>query len=127
MLVLCYTRGESKPYEPIEKICLCLSGGAFVLSFIAGPLMGLVATVISACIGGGPTLVKAWKDPKSESTVGWVLMLAATATNMCAIEEWTFKSGFLPVMVGTLQISIALPLVAHSLKTYAETLWVSRV
>lgn len=117
MLVLSMTRGAHIPFTRLEKACLGLSGVGILLWATTGsPLLALVASVSSACIGGIPTVIKAWEKPETESMSGWLLMFVATVFSSLAIQHWTFESGFLPIMVGALQISILLPLLANTLK-----------
>lgn len=118
MLGLCLTKGTRDPFTPMEKACLVLSGFGILLWAVTGsPLTALVASVTAACIGGIPTVVKAWKKPETESVSGWLLMFVATIVNSLAIPRWTFESGLLPISVGILQIAILLPLVAHGFRS----------
>lgn len=117
MLALCMTQGTHEAFTPMEKTCLALSGVGILLWATTGsPLLALVASVSAACIGGIPTVIKAWANPASEPMTGWLLMLTATVFSSLAIQSWTFESGFLPITVGILQISILLPLIPHALK-----------
>lgn len=116
MFFLSFTHGTRAPITPMEKTCVALSGFGILLWATTGsPILALVASVGSACIGGIPTLVKAWVRPKTEPMNGWLLMFVATIFSSLAIQRWTFESGFLPITVGIMQISILLPLTLHGL------------
>lgn len=117
MLPLSLKYGSKEPFTALEKTCLALSGFGIVLWGVTGsPLLALVASVSTVTIGGIPTVLKAWRDPASESLVGWLLMLSATASVSLAVQTWTFDSGFVPVTVGLFQLTIVLPLFGHALR-----------
>lgn len=120
MFYLAQTMGEKKPFSALEQFCLVLSGFGILLWTITGdPLLALEASVGAACIGGIPTILKAWSDPASEPMKGWMLMLTATALTALAIKEWTFESGLVPISVGILQLVVLSPLIIFAiLKKY---------
>ncbi len=122
MLALCMTRGSPEAFTPMEKTCFALSGVGILLWATTGsPILALVASVSAACIGGIPTVIKAWTKPESEPMTGWLLMFIATVFSSLAISHWTFESGFLPIIVGILQMSIFSPLVLSILKGHTTS------
>lgn len=117
MLPLSLKYGSKEPFTALEKTCLALSGlGILLWAATGSPLTALVASVTTVNIGGIPTVLKAWREPASESLVGWLLMLGATASVSLAVQTWTFESGFVPVTVGLFQTTIVLPLLSHALR-----------
>jgi hypothetical protein len=121
MCPLSYKYGSRDPFTPLERGCLILSGCGVVLWAVTGsPMTALVTSVATVTIGGIPTILKAWRDPESESASGWVLMLAATICVALAIQEWTFESGFVPVTVGIFQTVTLLPLLVHKFRPASD-------
>ncbi len=121
MLILSVTKGTPGAFTGLEKACLVLSGlGLLLWATTGSPRLALVAGVSAACIGGLPTVVKAWVKPWTETMSGWSLLTLGTVFSSLAIREWTFDSGLLPIVIGLFQLSVATPLVLHSLKGSAE-------
>jgi hypothetical protein len=122
MLILSVTKGTRGAFTGLEKASLVLSGLGILLWAITGaPRVALVASVSSVCIGGVPTLVKAWVKPWTETMSGWLLMILGTVFSSLAIQRWTFDSGFLPVVIGLFQLSVTLPLVLYTLNGSVRT------
>ena len=122
MLVLSLTKGTRGSFTGLEKASLVLSGLSVLLWAATGvPRLALVASVSAVCIGGVPTLVKAWVKPWTETMSGWLLMILGTVFSSLAIQRWTFDSGFLPVVIGLFQLSVTLPLVLYTLNVSVRT------
>ena len=122
MLILSLTKGTRGAFTGLEKACLVLSGlGILLWATTGAPRLTLVASVSALCIGGVPTVVKAWVKPWTETMSGWLLMILGTVFSSLAIQRWTFDSGFLPVVIGLFQLSIALPLVLYTLNGSVRT------
>src|SRR5258705_11672043 len=116
ILALSLTKGPRGAFTSLEKACLVLSGlGILLWATTGAPRLTLVASVSALCIGGIPTVVKAWVKPWTETMSGWLLMILGTVFSSLAIQRWTFNSGFLPVVIGLFQLSVALPLVLYTL------------
>jgi hypothetical protein len=117
MLILSLTKGTRGAFTRLEKACLVLSGlGILLWATTGSPRLALVASLSAVCLGGVPTIVKAWATPWTETMSGWLLMILGTVFTSLAIERWTFDSGFLPIVSGLFQSSVALPLVLYILK-----------
>ena len=122
ILILSLTKGTRGSFAGLEKACLVLSGLGILLWVTTGaPRVTLVASVSALCIGGVPTVSKAWVKPWTETMSGWLLMILGTVFSALAIERWTFDSGFLPVVIGLFQLSVALPLVLYTLNGSVRT------
>jgi hypothetical protein len=122
VLILSLTKGTRGAFTGLEKACLGLSGlGILLWAATGSPRLALVASVSAACIGGVPTVVKAWVKPWTETMSGWLLFILGTVFSSLAIQEWTFDSGFLPVAIGLVQLSVALPLVLYTLNGSVRT------
>jgi hypothetical protein len=116
ILVLSLTKGTRGGFTRLEKACLVLSGlGILLWATTGSPRLTLVASVSALCIGGIPTVVKAWTKPWTETMSGWLLMILGTVFSALAIQRWTFDAGFLPAVIGLFQLSVALPLVLYRL------------
>jgi hypothetical protein len=122
MLILSLTKGTRGAFTGLEKACLVLSGlGILLWATTGAPRLALVASVSAACIGGVPTVVKAWVKPWTETMSGWLLMILGTVFGSLAIQRWTFESGFLPIAMGLFQLSVALPQVLYTLNGSVRT------
>jgi hypothetical protein len=122
MLILSVTKGTRGTFTGLEKACLVLSGlGLLLWATTGSPRLALVASVSAACIGGVPTVVKAWVKPWTETLSGWLLLILGTVFSSLANREWTFDSGLLPVVIGLFQLSVATPLVVNTLKGSVRT------
>ena len=122
MLTLSLTKGTRGAFTGLEKACLVLSGlGILLWATTGAPRVTLVASVSALVIGGIPTVVKAWAKPWTETMSGWLLMILGTVFSALAIQRWTFDSGFLPVVIGLFQLSVALPLVLYTLNGAVRT------
>ena len=122
ILMLSLTKGTRGAFTGLEKACLVLSGVGIVLWATTGaPRLTLVASVSALCIGGIPTVVKAWVKPWTETMSGWLLMILGTVFSALAIQTWTFDSGFLPIVIGLFQLAVALPLVLYRLNGPVST------
>ena len=122
MLILSVTKGTRGAFTGLEKASLVLSGlGILLWAMTGAPRLALVASVSAVCIGGVPTLVKAWVKPWTETMSGWLLMILGTVFSSLAIQRWTFDSGFLPVVIGLFQLSVTLPLVLYTLNGSVRT------
>jgi len=62
-----------------------------------------------------PTVVKAWVKPWTETMSGWLLMILELSSVLWQFRSGRLDSGFLPVVIGLLQLSVALPLVLYTL------------
>jgi hypothetical protein len=117
MLILSLTKGTRGAFTGLEKACLVLSGlGILLWATTGAPRLALVASLGAVLIGGVPTVVKAWVKPWTETMSGWLLMILGTVFISLAIQGWTFDSGFLPIVSGLFQLSVALPLVLYRLR-----------
>jgi hypothetical protein len=122
VLILSLTKGTRGAFTGLEKACLGLSGLGILLWATTGSArLALVASVSASCIGGVPTVVKAWVKPWTETMSGWLLLILGTVFSSLAIQGWTFDSGVLPVAIGLFQLSVALPLVLYTLNGSVRT------
>ena len=122
ILILSLTKGTRGPFTRLEKACLALSGlGILLWATTGSPRLTLVASVSALCIGGVLTVVKAWVKPWTETMSGWLLMILGTVFSSLAIQRWTFDSGFLPIVIGLFQLSVALPLFMYTLDSSVKT------
>ena len=82
-----------KKYRPLDFICLALALGAIVLWQITkDPLIALWLSVAADFCAAVPTLVKAYRDPKSETPSAYLLVAlsaiaAAFATSLIDIPN----------------------------------------
>jgi len=86
--ILSLTKGTCGAFTGLEKACLILSGLGILLWVTTGaPRLALVASVSALCIGGLPTLVKAWVKPWTQTMSGWLLMFLGTVFSSLAVQR----------------------------------------
>ena len=96
----------------------CLLGaalGLFLWWYLKSPLSAVLICILLDFLGALPTLKKAYKDPKGEDRLTWLLFLLANLINLFAINQWTFAIAAYPIylVLICLLISLTLWLVNH--------------
>jgi hypothetical protein len=97
-------------WSKTDRVSLVVSISSLVLWWYTGnAFIALIANLLVYVTGYIPTIVKAWKDPKSESKSAWTLFLLGVVLNLIVVAIGT-DAGFavwlypivLVVTVGTL-------------------------
>jgi hypothetical protein len=88
----------TREFARMEAVCLVLSAlsvGAWIIFDSA--LVGLVMSLATHLIGAIPTLGRAWRDARTESTGFWSLFFAASALSLLASAGGTLEAAILPL------------------------------
>lgn len=74
----------------LDFLALGVAGIGVAVSFIAKePLAALIGVIVADFSGMILTILKVWKDPKSETTISWLLFATAGVFGLLTIKEWT--------------------------------------
>ncbi|MBI2474271.1 MAG: hypothetical protein HYV68_01080 [Candidatus Taylorbacteria bacterium] len=77
--VLCLRGYGYKNYGLIDKLCFVLALLAIVLwQITANPLVGLLLAIVADLLATVPTIVKTYKEPRSESLPAWLMSIVAS-------------------------------------------------
>jgi len=91
----------------LDFLALCIAAIGVVVSFIAkDPFAALVGVIVADFSGMVLTIIKVWKDPKSETTVSWLLFATAGVFGLLTISEWTFGVFIYPLYLVVINYSI---------------------
>lgn len=87
-------------WETLDKWCILVAVIAMSLWLITGnPLTALFLLILCDASAAIPTGLKLWKDPKSESRLGWSLFCAGAIMSIFAAKHFTFTEVGYPIFV----------------------------
>lgn len=113
-----------KKYRPLDFICLFLALGAIVLwQLTRDPMVALWLSVAADFVAAVPTLVKAYRDPKSETPSAYLLVAlsaiaAAFATSIIDLPNLLWPAYIFAVNGATLSL-----ILLGKRKTKSRTTW----
>ncbi len=97
ILILAFWRGEGG----ISKLDIACLASAFMglvgWYFTANAFVGLVLFLVVDGMGAIPTVIKTWRNPKSESLPGWTLWLTGSTFQLFALEKWDIELSLYPI------------------------------
>ena len=75
-----------------DYVCGAFAFLALVLWFITEqPVVGVIFAIIADGLAALPTIVKAWKYPKTETGAAYATALFGAATTFFAVQTWAFS------------------------------------
>ncbi len=75
VVIFCFTGYGYKKNGPIEVVCFGLAIVAIILWQITNnPLLAIACALVADILAGIPTIVKTYRDPKSELPLGWFMV-----------------------------------------------------
>jgi hypothetical protein len=81
-----------------DRFCLFATGISLILWLVfKNPLVALIINVFIDFFGALPTMRKAFRDPKSEDKLTWLLFFAGNLVNLCAVESLKFSIVVYPI------------------------------
>jgi hypothetical protein len=103
--------GKSQ-WSIFDKACLAIALSSSIVWWFFSALAALLLNIGIEMVGFLPTLRNAYRDPKSEDKLAWILFLSANTANLIAINDWSFAIFIYPLcmFLGTVLI-IALMLI----------------
>jgi hypothetical protein len=86
-------------FSLIDYCCLSVSLIALIFGFVYdNPVLGLTLNILlSDFVAFIPTILKTYKDPKSETASTWFITIIANILTIAVINQWTFGIILLPV------------------------------
>lgn len=74
----------------LDFLALTIAGVGVVVSLFAKqPIIAIVGVILADLSGIALTVIKVWKDPRSETTISWLLFATAGVFGLLTISEWT--------------------------------------
>lgn len=74
----------------LDLLALAIATFGVIVSFISkDPLAAIIGVILADLSGMALTIIKVWKDPKSETTISWLLFATAGMFGLFTIKEWT--------------------------------------
>jgi len=102
--------GSSK-WDLVDKICLGgLAFGAVAWAFV-DPVTGIIVCLATNIVGTIPTCISAWKNPKHESLLAWVISCSACVFATVAIPEVTMQHAAQPIVFLAINVAVIFILV----------------
>lgn len=95
-----------------DYVCGLLSGLAIVLWYLtSNPEVAIIFAIVSDALAAVPTLLKAWRNPKTESTWPYLIGTFAPLTSFLAASVWSFSAVGFPIYLMAINVALLLPLV----------------
>jgi len=79
--------------------------------------IAILFAILSDLTAGIPTLIKSWKEPKSESAAPFLAGLVSTSTSFFAITMWSFAEIAFPIYLVAINIVLILTIKRQSIFT----------
>jgi hypothetical protein len=84
-------------WSVLDRGCLALAALSIALWAITGdPVLAVLLTSIADIAGSTPTIVKSWRDPRSEDLLSWCMFAGANLLNLLLIEHWSVGAALYP-------------------------------
>lgn len=81
-----------------DYLCGILSGLAVVLWFVTNdPNLAIIFAIVSDAIAAVPTLIKAWHNPKTESSWPFIIGVFSPMTSFLVATTWGFSELAFPI------------------------------
>jgi len=100
VVIFCLTGYGYKKYGLIEIICFVLAIVAIVLwQLTSNPLLAIIFTLIADILAGVPTIVKTYRDPKSELPLGWFMVAFGAFLSLISNTIFDLPNLLFPVWI----------------------------
>lgn len=100
VVVFCFTGYGYKKYGPIEIICFVLAIVAIVLwQTTNNPLLAIIFSLVADILAGVPTIVKTYRDPKSELPLGWFMVAFGAFLSLISNTIFDLPNLLFPVWI----------------------------
>lgn len=95
-----------------DYVCGAISAVAIVLWYLTNDAnLAIVLSILSDALAGVPTLIKAWRDPQSESVWPYVVGMFSPVTSFLVADVWSFLELAFPsylIIINVLLASLVL-------------------
>jgi len=100
VIVLCTMGYGYGKYGKLEWVCTALAIIAVVLWQVTSePLLAIIFALIADILAGIPTVVKTYRDPKSEIPIGWFMVAAGAVLGIISNTVFDLANMLFPVYV----------------------------
>ncbi|MDB5204224.1 MAG: hypothetical protein JWP09_252 [Candidatus Taylorbacteria bacterium] len=100
VILFCFTGYGYKKYGPLEIICFTLAIIAIVLWQVTNnPLLAIIFSLIADILAGIPTIVKTYRDPKSELPLGWFMVAFGALLSLISNTIFDLPNLLFPVWI----------------------------
>lgn len=97
VFVISLKRGEGG-WSLLDRGCLATAVLSLAGWWISGdPLVCVAMNALADTAGHLPTIRKAWRAPKHEPILMWVIVLSANLCNLAALSHWTLIEALYPL------------------------------
>jgi len=95
-----------------DYVCGALSGLAIVLWYLtSNPEVAIIFAIVSDALAAVPTLLKAWRSPKTESSWPYLIGTFAPMSSFLAATAWSFSEVAFPIYLILINLVLLFPLV----------------
>lgn len=102
ILILGWEFGDKK-IEPLDIVCLIgVMIGVILWAIFNSPAIGVFAVIIIDFIGGIPTLIHSWKNPREETWATFLLSLFAALCILMTVSDWRITAFAFPLYLVTI-------------------------
>ncbi len=73
--------------------------GIVLWQLTSNPVLAILFCILADIFGGIPTVVKAYKDPKSEPILPYLMTTSALIITVLTIKSWTIEEAVFPIYI----------------------------
>lgn len=96
----CFVGYGYKRYGPIEVVCFVLAVIAIILwQMTNNPLLAIIFSLIADILAGVPTIVKTYRDPKSELPLGWFMVAFGALLSLISNTIFDLPNLLFPIWI----------------------------
>lgn len=94
-------------WEREDKICLTGAAVSLVAWFLTGsPTLAMTLCLVTDCFGSWLIIKKAYRDPRSEDRLSWIIWAVANTLNVFAVPDFTLVFSGYPIYAGVVAWTI---------------------
>jgi hypothetical protein len=98
VVFLCFRGYGYKKYGWFDYFCLVAAIASIVVWQVTqNPIWALIIAVTANLFATLPTVVKAYKEPKTENAKAWTIMLIASALGLASSTIWNVQNILFPI------------------------------
>jgi len=104
-----FTKQAYWKHTTFDLACGALSAAALVLWYItSNPDVAIVFAICSDALAGVPTLIKAWRNPITESAWPYVTGMFAPLTSFAVLTTWGFSEVAFPAYLVVINVLLVI-------------------
>ncbi len=94
-------------FDRLDAACLAgavIGIGCWIAS--GDPRLGMTLSLAVTFIGSIPTFASAWKDPRDENLVAWIIITASCVLTAASVPSWTYVDAAQPIVFLTIGVVV---------------------